>query len=228
MKYLFDFKYNIYRNKRKTIMIKLRSDNSVGVYCPKRYPEKDALKFLSENSEKIKAAIESKKEKQKALFDSYTNSFSSLPLLGSGKNIVFNHGIKSAFSDDTFYLPANLSSAEYKTEIKKIYTKLASQYIKPLVKEIAEKYNLEYNSIKITSASSRWGSCTSRKNLNFSYKLMICDELCIEYVVCHELSHLLHLNHSKNFWESVEKMFPDHKAIRNKLKSYSEFSRIMN
>ena len=91
------------------------------------------------------------------------------------------------------------------------YKKRAKEYIPSRVESIAKKYWYEYNTIKITSAKTRWGSCTSKKNLNFSYRLILCPNEVIDYVICHELSHLTHMNHSKLFWQEVEKMMPDFK-----------------
>jgi predicted metal-dependent hydrolase len=65
---------------------------------------------------------------------------------------------------------------------------------------------------------SRWGSCSSKKNLNFNVKLICFREEIIEYVVVHEMSHLIHMNHSKDFWKLVERLLPDYDARRKELK----------
>lgn len=91
------------------------------------------------------------------------------------------------------------------------YKKRAKIYIPDRVKTLASKYSCRYNIIKITSAKTRWGSCTSKKNLNFSYRLILCPKEVIDYVIYHELAHLTYMNHSKLFWQEVEKMMPDYK-----------------
>ena len=87
----------------------------------------------------------------------------------------------------------------------------AKTYIPKRVDEIARKFWKTYNRIKITSASTRWGSCTSKKNLNFSYRLMACPKHVIDYVIIHELAHLKEMNHSYKFWKHVSEMKPDYK-----------------
>ena len=67
----------------------------------------------------------------------------------------------------------------------------------------AEKMGLEYNRIAIKSMKTKWGSCSSKKNLNFNYKILFLDEKDQDYLVVHELSHLKHMNHSKEFWDLV-------------------------
>lgn len=90
--------------------------------------------------------------------------------------------------------------------------KKAKEYIPARVEELAKKYSFKYNTIKITSAKTRWGSCTSKKNLNFSFYLIWAPERTIDYVIIHELSHLKHMNHSKKFRDLVESMIPDYKS----------------
>jgi predicted metal-dependent hydrolase len=78
-------------------------------------------------------------------------------------------------------------------------------------------YGFYFNDIKVKQMSSRWGSCSSKKNLNFNYKLMFLPEKMIEYVVVHELCHLQEFNHSKQFWKLVERCVPDYKKIKKEL-----------
>lgn len=96
--------------------------------------------------------------------------------------------------------------------------KNAKDYIPKRVELLALKYSLKYNLVKITSAKTRWGSCTSKKNLNFTYRLMLAPEEVIDYVIIHELAHLKHMNHSKKFWEEVWKMMVDYKKHEKWLK----------
>ena len=65
--------------------------------------------------------------------------------------------------------------------------------------------------MKINSARRRWGSCTSKKNLNFTFRLVLTPPEIIDYVICHELAHLKEMNHSSAFWKEVEKMDIDYK-----------------
>lgn len=90
--------------------------------------------------------------------------------------------------------------------------KQAKEYIPIRVLAIAGENWFQFNNIKITSAKSRWGSCTSKKNLNFSFYLIWAPKEVIDYVIIHELSHLREMNHSKKFWNIVEWIMPDYKS----------------
>ncbi len=67
----------------------------------------------------------------------------------------------------------------------------------------AEKMGVEYNRIAIKSMKTKWGSCSSKKNLNFNYKILFLSEKDKDYLIVHELSHLTHMNHSSRFWDLV-------------------------
>jgi len=73
-------------------------------------------------------------------------------------------------------------------------------------------YNFKYNRVAIRNQRRCWGSCTSLKNLNFSYKLLFLPPHLLDYIVVHELCHLQELNHGKDFWLLVEEQLPDRKS----------------
>ena len=73
-------------------------------------------------------------------------------------------------------------------------------------------------SVRITSAQKRFGSCSSRNTLCFSLNLMQYPDEAVDYVVVHELAHLIHLNHSREFWNTVKKYMPNYEVGRNMLK----------
>ena len=120
-------------------------------------------------------------------------------------------------------------------ELKSKYTELSESEIKALRKsartyfsekcrEYALVMGLEYNRISITGAKTRFGSCSSQKNICFSYRLMLYPEEAREYVIVHELAHLVEMNHSHRFYAIIERYMPDYKARRKLLKTSSEDS----
>lgn len=79
-------------------------------------------------------------------------------------------------------------------------------------------YNFEINRIAIKNTRTRWGSCSSKKNLNFNYKIIYLKPELADYLIVHELCHLGQLNHSKKFWSLVFKTVPNHVKINKELK----------
>lgn len=95
---------------------------------------------------------------------------------------------------------------------------LAKVIIPQKVKYFAKIMDIEPSGVKITGAVTRWGSCSGKNSLCFSWRLMLYPEKAIDYVVIHELSHILHHNHSREFWYTVEKYMPDYKTAEKLLK----------
>lgn len=100
--------------------------------------------------------------------------------------------------------------------------KVLKERLKNIIEPILEKYSIlmgvSYEKLSINSAKTRFGSCSSRKTLNFSYHLALYPYEAIEYVCVHELAHLTEMNHSKKFWTIVEKYLPDYKERKKLLK----------
>jgi predicted metal-dependent hydrolase len=95
---------------------------------------------------------------------------------------------------------------------------LAKIIIPRKVAEFADIMGVTPSSIKITGAKTRFGSCSGKNTICFSWRVMLYPEKAINYVVVHELSHILHHDHSKKFWETVEKYMPDYKEAEKLLK----------
>ncbi len=80
-------------------------------------------------------------------------------------------------------------------------------------------YGYSYGTVRIKNTASRWGSCSRRGNLNFSYKLALISPEEADYVVVHELCHRGEFNHSKAFWNLVARAIPDYESVRKRLKN---------
>ena len=93
----------------------------------------------------------------------------------------------------------------------------AQEYLPQRTWELAEQTGLTPAGVKVTGAKTRWGSCSGRNSLNFSWRLMLAPEHCVNYVVVHELCHILHHDHSAAFWREVERFFPDWRECRRQL-----------
>lgn len=98
----------------------------------------------------------------------------------------------------------------YKKQAALIYKEKTDQYSKIL--------KVFPNKITIKEQKTRWGSCSSRGNLNFNWKVVMAPDEIINYLVVHELCHMLQMNHSKDFWDLVESVLPDYRVYREWLK----------
>ena len=107
---------------------------------------------------------------------------------------------------------------EFTPEEKKRLVKKARILITQRVEYYAPIVGVSYNRIAIKDAKTRWGSCSRDGNLNFSFRLVLKPLELLDYVVVHELCHRIHMNHSKEFWQEVERVLPDYKDRRKRLK----------
>jgi len=97
----------------------------------------------------------------------------------------------------------------------------AKKHLPMRIKELAHLYGFKYNRVTVKTQKSRWGSCSGKNNINLNIHLMKLPDELIDYVILHELVHTVHKNHSKNFWNALEKVFPNCKKVDKKLKLYS-------
>lgn len=98
---------------------------------------------------------------------------------------------------------------QYKEEARKVIRQRLDYY--------AALYGVSYNRLSIRNQKSRWGSCSEHGNLNFNVKLLFLSDHLRDYVIIHEVCHLLEMNHSAQFWRLVEKACPDYTSRRKEL-----------
>jgi len=94
-----------------------------------------------------------------------------------------------------------------------------------IVKRLSElnslHYNFSYKKVFVRANTSRWGSCSSLRNLNFDYRILFLPTYLQDYLLVHELCHLREMNHSKDFWELVEQAVPEYKTARKELRKHT-------
>ncbi len=96
----------------------------------------------------------------------------------------------------------------------------AGREIPPRVEIFARLAGVSYGRITIRNQKSRWGSCSSRGNLNFNCLLMLAPPKVADYVIVHELCHRIEMNHSARFWAEVERVMPDYREARKWLRDH--------
>lgn len=92
-----------------------------------------------------------------------------------------------------------------------------------LLDEFSTKMGLSYSKLRISSARTRWGSCSSNKTISLNWRLALVPPELRNYVAVHELAHLKHMNHSARFWDLVSEFDPQYKKHRKELQNYSHF-----
>lgn len=122
------------------------------------------------------------------------------------------------YSSDSLFLSRVQKSKYTRWDYKK-HKEAARVLVHARVAHLNTFYGFKVGRISIRDTKTRWGSCSKKGNLNFSYKILFLPPHMADYIVVHELCHLGEFNHSENFWNLVAKMVPEHKAIRKELKN---------
>ena len=118
--------------------------------------------------------------------------------------------------------PSQKEKTPYERRLEAPYRQAAKEYIPKRVAYYAELLDVTYATISIRDQKTRWGSCSSKGNLSFSWRLILAPPKVLDYVVVHELCHRKEMNHSPRFWALVESMIPDYKTHRKWLKENGE------
>jgi len=209
----------IIRTKRKTIALQITDDATLIVKAPFGISEQAIKNVVIKHIDWIKK----KKEKilsrdPKFVKKEFVNGEGFMYLGKSYKlSIVNKQNIPLVFDNNAFFL-----LKDYLPIAKQLfinwYKKRGYEKISERVEWYAKKRGFVYNRINITNANQRWGSCSSKRNLNFSWRLIMAPLPVIDYVVVHELVHLDEKNHTKFFWSKVKMLIPDYEKHKEWIK----------
>lgn len=179
--------------------------------------------FIKENENRIiqaynKLKVESKNELIFKNIVLYKGEEYNIKFLESNKEKIEIDAENKVFN--LYICKDKIEDKEYiKKIIKKFFVKQLKKEIELKVRKYSDKMNVTYNNISIKDNKTNYGSCSSKKNLNFNLRLMQMPEYVSDYIICHEVSHLIHMNHSKDFWNNLSKYYGDYKKAKEWLKS---------
>ncbi|MCR4894476.1 MAG: M48 family metallopeptidase [Eubacteriales bacterium] len=214
--------YTLIRSRRrKSISVNVDEKGTVVVRAPYFITRFQIESFLNANRPWI--------EKRRALMLAEQSKYPPLKgvhgerllYLGEWITLDTGHVRRSALRDGVLYVPGKdpLSEIEkwYRSEAMRIMTELTAKY--------ASAMGMSYSRVGITSAKTRFGSCSGRDSINYTFRLVMFPPKCIKYVAVHELCHTRQKNHSAAFWALVARAVPDYAEIKRWM---DENSAIMN
>ena len=207
------FKYNddiydvfIVRKNNKNTYIRIKDDN---IYVTTNYfvTNREISKLLSKNQQSIFRMLDLNNKKKER-----ENVFS---LFGKPYDIIYDGNVKLDVYEDKIYVKdEKVFNRWLDSYIKKVYTNHLHYWHSKFIENIPDV------NLKIRKMKTRWGVCNTKTyNITLNYELYRYDVKCLDYVIVHELSHLLEPNHSKKFWAVVEKYYPNYKEVRKILKN---------
>ena len=206
--------YNLTFKNKKNLSIKLDSNGELIVYAPIgmtiKYIEKILLskeKWIITNINKIE--------------NSNINNNNTIYFLGR----KFNSKIELSECDyiyldgDVIFIKTkNLEISYIERLLSNWYKVQANVIIKERVKELSKKYCLFPSKLIIKNQKTRWGSCNSNKEIRLNWRLILMPYYVMDYIITHELCHLKHMNHSKDFWNLIDNYIRNYKEAEKWLK----------
>lgn len=208
----------IIRSKRRTIALEIAHDASLIVRAPYRAPLDFIEKIVFKKRTWIKEKQEFIRDRRKKIVPKEFVSGEGFLYLGEMYKLDIVDALDTpiAFNNCFRIQRGNLNAA--KEILVDWYKEQAYLKISERVRWHSPLTGLKYNKIKISDAQKRWGSCSAKGNLNFTWRLIMAPLRVIDYVVIHELTHIEERNHSKRFWDKVKVMLPDYEQHKEWLK----------
>ena len=202
--------------KRTSISVKVDESAQIIVKAPKWVLNNKINSILNENRQWIEKRIKLVK-KNKINKKRFNNKEEHLYLGIKYKlYIIKNQEIPFYFKNGFYLLEKNKKKA--KTYFEEWYKKQALEIISEKVKYYSQKYNIKYKSIKLSNAKTKWGSCTNRQRLRFSWQIIMAPEDVINYLIIHEITHIQESNHSKKYLEKIKEKEPNYKKYEKWLR----------
>ncbi len=212
----------------KRISVRIKPDAGVMVTIPKGLPISRALSFVDQKKSWIikHQQLFRQMEGNKTFLDG-----GSVYTICQHKLVTLQHEsdlfrIKISDGTITIYHPVNKNISDHRfqevirTGVTEALRMEAKRYLPGRVCELAERYGLTYNRVFIKNAQTRWGSCSNHKNINLNLHLMRIPAHLRDYVILHELTHTVHPNHGKEFWQLLDQLTGNARSLEKELKTY--------
>ena len=203
--------YKVKRSNRKTISILVERDGSVTIRAPKNMPDDDIKEVVKAKEYLIYKHLAEWEQLNSSKVDREFVNGQSYLYLGRNYRLRFidKQDVPLKLKNGFFLLKKSEAENAEKHFIN-FYKEKGLPRISEIVESYQKKMGVSPNQVKVMELQNRWGSCSKNKNLNFHWKCVMAPLRTLEYIVVHELAHLIHMNHSSEFWNEVDKVFPQH------------------
>ncbi|WP_194093823.1 M48 family metallopeptidase [Marivivens aquimaris] len=187
-----------------------RVDGRVTLTIPKKVSEAEGMAFAREREEWLRGHL------SEMSGVNVVGIGSKVPVRGILREVTAGQGRSIAMNDSQLIVPGDPARAGVR--VQAMLKTMARDALAEASDRYAAKVGKQYNKITLRDTRSRWGSCTSRKDLMYSWRLIMAPAEVLEYVAAHEVAHLVEMNHSDAFWNVVEGIYPDYRKVRHWLR----------
>ena len=215
--------YELRLTARRSVECRV-APGKVTVFAPLRFPARGADEFVLRQAEWILKTLQASNARAGAALERSERAMQEgapVPVEGRTYQIALRPGQKASVRTEGESLIVSGVGDEplqIRAAIRDYLITLAKRRFEERVRFHAGRIGVRPKGITLREQKTKWGSCSSLGNLNFNWKLIMAPPEALDYVVVHELCHLIEMNHSPAFWAQVEKHCPDYKRGRDYLK----------
>lgn len=215
-----NLEYSVVYSARKTLTITVERDRSVIIRAPNDTPQEKIDQLIHQKKLWLYEKIKHKQKYDLPVKEKEFISGATILYLGRNYKLdVASEPFDGILFDNKFII--SKSSVRSAPQLfKDWYMEKAKQKIIPQSKFYAAHLGVSFERILISDLKYRWGSCTPSNNLNFNWRLIKAPMRVIEYVIVHELAHLLEPNHTAKFWGIIKAQIPDYLTAKEWLKQH--------
>lgn len=221
--------YTVVRSKRKTIGISVCLDKGVRILAPYRATEQQLREVVEKKASWILNSIRKLEHVKEEVPERTFVNGDILFLLGMKYILKIERKIDARSisvqckdSNMIVTIPYHIFEEEQKEAVKQAlihwYREQARDIVNERIAMYSQKMGVQPAKIVIKQQKTRWGSCSTKKNININWRIIMAPIQVVDYVIVHELAHLKEMNHSTRFWSLVGNVMPDYKEYRDWLK----------
>ncbi len=191
------------------------------VRAPLKLADAAIREFLTQKADWVRRT-QSKLQARAAQRGSHTfETGDTFPLLGQSIPLTLVPAQRPVLRfDGTRFCLSQSAQANARRHFENWYKGQAHAHLQTRLDHFARQHKLPYRAVRISSARTRWGSCSSKNDLSFTWRLVMAPPEVIDYVVVHELAHTVHHNHGPKFWRLVAEIVPEYKQHVRWLKEH--------
>lgn len=212
-------KYSLLRSRRKTISIEITPQFNMIVRAPLRCSEKEIQDFIQRKQKWVEKVITQQSRRIVLQIPSLLEEGTKIPLFGQWLPIAWSNQ-KEPVVGQNLVLPLKWKGPNLQKKLIHWLKLQAEEYLTKRTKEWATQVNIPFQSVTITHAKKRLGSCNHKKQIRYTWRIMMLPTSLSDYIILHELAHIKEHSHGKAFWTILKAWMPDLQERKNLLKEY--------
>lgn len=209
----------IVRSHRRSLSLIIDKKGQLLVRAPMKLNLNEILKYIQEKEKWI--TTKQKEVQSRLSINKDIINYNEILFMGKRYPIEKLAGLKKIeLTDRAIVIPSKIPSEDMLLKIKRWYIANAKKILSERLEYFADLMQIDYNNLSISNSKSKWGSCDNYRNIKLNFRLIMLPHKAIDFVIIHELTHILEFNHSKDFYKIISSVMPSYKLHQKTLKEF--------